>query len=306
MKRKKSKNRTKISFVATILVLSVAALVAYSFSFQIPSYSIPSNLPPYSGIVGTYAPSDSLLVTFDNYTAIRGQNASAVPNDQLVDLVSPGVTVRNDAVQQRVLVTILNQSIGINNTATVATLSPGAFSNLSAGFGKSGLVPLLHGGFSLYNVTDKSNGRTKQEWLTLDTTNEAVLFAEGGTDARSTVEQILSVRSGTIPSILSQMNVTRELFSAGGIAHLAFAIQNFPVEVLTSKSGVLAVDVVSGHVQITHIVRFASSGYASSQVGEVKSVYRYASDFSQYEENVKAVEVLSLTSLQEAVDLAGE
>ena len=305
MKRKKGKNRVKISFAATILVLSAISVVAYSLSFRVPSYSIPANLPPYGGIVGRYAPSNSLQVTFANFSAIRGYNASAVPNKQLVNLIKPSVTVHMNAVEAEILVTVLNSALRINSTGTAAVLSAGAFSNMSQALSKSGLNPVEEQGFSLYRVNDSSNGRTKTEWMTLNPGGSSVLFAEGSVDARAVVVSMLSVWQGNTPSILSLRNVTRMLYPVGGASHLALSIQNFTGEVLSGNGGVVAVDVVGQEVQFTHVVRFISSGAASSQVGQVQAVYRYANEFSQWEEFVKATQTYSMTNLEGAVALTG-
>jgi len=237
MRRKKSKNRVKISFVATILVLTAVALIAYSFSFRIPSYTIPTNLPPYGGLIGKYAPFDSLQVSFANLTAIRGENSSAVPNKQVVNLVNPGVIVRTAGVESQVLVTLLDTASGINNTATVAVLANGPFSNLSQGFARSNLVPDQVGSFSLYHVNDSSNGRTKGELMALVPRDSSVVFVENAADAKATMLRVLSVREGQVPSILTVQNMTRMLYSVGGTNHLAISIQNFPGEVLPAGWG---------------------------------------------------------------------
>ena len=305
MKRKKGKNRVKISFAATILVLSAISVVAYSLSFRVPSYSIPANLPPYGGIIGRYAPSNSLQVTFANFSAIRGYNASAVPNKQLVNLIKPGVTVHMNAVEAEILVTVLNSALRINSTGTAAVLSAGAFSNMSQALSKSGLNPVEEQGFPLYRVNDSSNGRTKTEWITLNPGGSSVLFAEGNVDARAVVVSMLSVWQGNTPSILSLRNMTRMLYPVGGVSHLALSIQNFTGEVLSGNGGVVTVDVANQEVQFTHVVRFISSGAASSQVGQVQAVYRYSSEFSQWEEFVKATQTYSMTNLEGAVALTG-
>jgi len=305
MKRKKGKNRTKISFVATILVLSIAAFVGYALSFRVPSYSIPSNLPQYGGLIGRYAPVDSLQVTFANYSAIRAINSSAVPDKQLVNLVNPPVTVHMKAVEARVMVTILNTQEHINNTGTAALLDPGAYANLTRVLGGSKLVPFNYGGWSFYYVNDSSNGRTKAEWLTLIPDASSVIFSEGSADAKAVILRMQSVWQGSTPSILTSMNVTRMFYPIGGTNHLALSIQNFTGEVLTSKEGVVAVDYSNQQVQFTHVVNFRSSSYASSQVGQVQGVYRFANDFSIWEENVKAVQNYTPTNLEEAVALAG-
>ena len=305
MRRKKSKNRVKISFGATILILTAVALIAYSFSFRIPNYSIPSNLPPYGGLMGKYAPFDSLQVSFANLTAIRAENASAVPNKQLVNLANPLVTVRTAGVESQVIVTLLDTTSGINDTATVAVLANGPFADLSQGFARSNLVPDLEGSFSLYHVNDTSNGRAKGEWMTLVPGDSSVVFVENAADARATMLRVLSVREGQVPSILTVANMTRMLYTVGGTNHLAISIQNFPTEVLTNRIGLLTVDATGGSVQFTHVAQFASSSQAGSQVGRVQSVYRFAGDFSQWEEYVKAVETLRFTNLQGIVHLAG-
>jgi hypothetical protein len=305
MRRKKSPNRVKISFIATIVVLTSIALIAYSFSFRVPTYSIPSSLPPYGGLMGKYAPFDALQVSFANLTAIRTENASAIPNSQLVNLVNPGVSVRTSGVESQVYVTLLNPASGINDTATVAVLTSSDFARLSKGLSNSNLVPDQEGSFSLYRVNDSSNGRTKVELMTLVPSDSSVVFIQNATDARATILRMLSVRQGQVPSILTEQNITRILYTTGGTNHLAISIQNFKGEVLTSRAGLVTVDVTGGRVQLTHVVQFASSGEAGSQVGRVQAVYRFASDFSQWEDYVKAVETLPFTNLQGTVNLAG-
>jgi hypothetical protein len=308
MKRtRKKSNRVKVSFAATILVLALGTIVVYSFSFGTPQNSVPSNLPPYSGLVGKYGPAGALQVTFDNFTAIRAVNASAVQNDrELIDLAQPAAKVYYGAVSAQVLVTLLGNQPRVNNSATVALLNRDAFAAVTDAFSGTSLAGIQDGQFGLYNVTDNSNGRVKHEWFTLVPSDSAVVFSDVGTSAaRATVTRILSVWEGQAPSILSQRNVTRMLYSVNGPAHLALSIQSFTGQVLTSDMGVVAVDAATGRVQLSNVIRFSNSTYAGHQVGEVKAVYRFASDFSQYEECVKAVESLSLADLQQAVGLAG-
>lgn len=305
MRRKKSKNRVKISFVATILVLTAVALIAYSFNFRIPNYSIPTSLPPYGGLMGKYAPFDSLQVSFANLTAIRAENASAVPNKQAVNLTNPEVIVRTASVESQVLVTLLDTTSGINNTATVSVLASRSFSNLSQRLAQSNLVPDQEGSFSLYHVNDSSNGRTKGELMTLVPGDSSVIFVENAADAKATILRVLSVREGQVPSILTVQNMTRMLYAVGGTNHLAISIQNFRGEVQTSRIGLLTVDAAGGSVQLTHVVQFGSPSEAGSQVGRVQAVYRFASDYSQWEECIKAVEMLHFSDLQGTVHLAG-
>ena len=284
MKRARRKsNRVKISFAATILVLALVTVLAYTFSFKVPQYSIPSNLQPYTGLVGMYSPTDALQVTFDNLTAIRAINASAVPDKQLVNLVTPRVKVDIGQVSDQVLVTLLQAGTKVNNSAVAAILSQGAFSNMSNALARSGFTPVRYDGFDLYNVSDHANGRTTGEWMTLVPSDSAVVFSEGTSGAQATVMKMLDVREGKSPSILSFQNVTRMLYPVGGVNHLALSIQAFPGQVLTSDMGVVAVDDVSGSVQLRSVIRVANSAFASSQVSYVQSSYRNARDFSQYD-----------------------
>lgn len=306
MKRaRKRSNTVKLSFVATVLVLVVITVIAYAFSFGIPQYSVPSNLPPYTGLMGRYGPANALQVTFDNYTAIRAVNSSAVENKQLIGLVVPAVKVYASSVLAQVLVTLVGSSPKVNNSATAAILTQQGFSNISQAFSQSNLVPDQEGPFRLYNVTNNANGRIRNEWVTLVPPDSAVLFSEGTSGAKATLTAMLNVWQGNAPSILSLKNVTRMLYAVDGTKHLALSVQNFPGQALTSSMGVVAVDVVSGMAQLSNVVRFTNATYASSQVPEVKAVYRYATDFSQYEESIKAVETFPQSSLQEAVGLAG-
>jgi hypothetical protein len=305
LKRRKGKNRVKISFAATILVLSAVTIVVYTFSFRVPTYSIPSTLPPYGGIIGRYAPAGALQVSFENTSAVRAINATAVPDVQLVNLVKPQVTVHMHSVQAEVLVTVLNTAAGINDTATAAVLDGPAYSTLSETLSGSSLVPVQQQGFSIYRVNDSSNGRTKAEWVTLVPAGSSVIFAEGGAGAKAVILRMLSVWEGQSPSILTARNVTRMLYPVGGTGHLALSIQNFTGEVLSSSMGVLTVDDTGGQVVLSHVVRFSSQGTASSQIQAVKNVFRFAGDYSQWEESVKAIEYFSASQLGQAVRLAG-
>jgi len=295
----------KVSFAATIIVLVAITAIAYGLSFRIPTYSVPSNLPPYGGLIGQYAPADSLQVSYDNLTAVRAINESAIADTQLVNLVYPAVAVHYDAVEAQVLVTLLNTALNINNTGTAAVLSSGAYANLSRALTSSTLVPKQELGYSLYTVNDSANGRTTTELLTLVPSGSSVVFCEGTTDAQAVITRMLSVFDGASPSILTVQNVTRMLYPVSGTDHLAISVQNFTGEVPTSSMGVVTVDVSNQQIQLTHVVRFISSGEASSQVSEVKAVYKFATDFSQWEESIKAVQSLALENLQEAVELTG-
>ncbi len=300
MKRRRRSNRVKISFIATILALTTVVLISYSFSFRTPTYSIPSNLPPYGGPIGRYGPSDSLQVVYDNYTGVRLHNASAIPNRQEIRLSNPTLKVNTVSFRMRLEVTLLHP----NDSATVAFLDSATFSNLTEWFTSSKLVPDDELGFALYHVNDSGLGRVKPEWMTLVASDSAVVYSEGTSLAKDTLLRVLSVRTGGLPSILSLQNVTRMLYAIGGTGHLAVSIQNFPTEVLTNQMGLLAVDVTSGRVSISHVVRFATSDFAASQISRVKAVYIDVTDVSQYEECVKGVEYKGFSSLQGAVHLA--
>ncbi len=305
MKRgKKRSNRVKLSFVATILTLTGITIVAYLFSFGIPQYSVPSTLPPYTGLVGKYAPSDALQATFDNFTAIRAINSSAVENRQVIVIPDPAVKFYSNSVSSQVLVTLLGNSPQVNNTGSAAILSQQVFSNVSKAFASKAPSD-QEGPFKLYNVTNTANGRIRNEWVTLVPPDSALLFSEGTSGAKSTLVAMLNVWQGNTPSILSLQNVTRMLYAVDGTKHLAFSIQNFPGQARTSDMGVVAVDVSSGLVQLSNVVRFANATYASSQVQVVKAVYKYAAEFSQYEESIKAVQTFPESSLEEAVGLVG-
>lgn len=309
MRRARSKkNRVKVSFAATIAVLTLATIFIYYFSFGTPKYSVPSDLPPYGGVVGKYGPSTALQVTFDNFTAIRAINSSAVSNNrQLLDVLHPAIKVYVGSVSAQVLVTLLGDHPKVNNSGTAAILGQGAYASLAQAFSASGMVPVRDGQFSLYNITDDANGVMRNLWITLVQQDSAVVFAEGTSGAQTTVTRMLQVWEGQSPSILTLQNVTRMLYTVGGTNHLALSIQTFPGQVLTSNMGVVAVDAPStGGVEVSNVVRFANATYASSQVDRVKASYRYAGDISQYEECVKAIEAYSIGSLQQAVRLAGD
>ena len=74
---------------------------------------------------------------------------------------------------------------------------------------------------------------------------------------------------------------------------------------LTSTRGLLAVDVVEGRVQLSHVVGFPTPEQASSNLSNMKVVYKFAADYSFYQEFIKADELLAFSNLEGAVNLAG-
>src|SRR2546427_10191641 len=151
--RRRRSNRLPIAFAATVLALSATVGVL----LYLPSTSglplvvkhIPQSIPTYGGIIGRYAPSDALQVSYDDLTAIRGINMTAIPNNVLLDFAEPKLTLTSSELNSRLTVGLTLP----NATVTVALLTPSGYAEASSVFETTTLPHSQVGPSTLFSVS---------------------------------------------------------------------------------------------------------------------------------------------------------
>src|SRR2546427_925774 len=192
--RRRRSTRLPISFAATILVLSatVAVLLYLRSISGLPLVvkHIPQSIPTYGGIIGRYAPSDALQVSYDDLTAIRRINRTAIPNNVLLDLVEPKLTLTSSELNSRLTVGLTIP----NATVTVALLTPSGYAEASSVFETTTLPHSQVGPSTLFSVSNIAGGRSTATWVTLLRDDQGIAFAEGALPAFDAMNRILGVR----------------------------------------------------------------------------------------------------------------
>src|SRR2546426_8029851 len=261
--RRRRSTRLPISFAATILVLSatVAVLLYLRSISGLPLVvkHIPQSIPSYGGIIGRYAPSDALQVSYDDLTAIRRLNITAIPNNVILELVEPKLTLTSSEVNSRLTVGLSAP----NATVTVALLTPSGFAKASSAFETTTLPFSQVGTSRLFSVSNIAGGSRAATWVTLLGDDRGIAFSEGALVAFDAMNRVLGVRNGSLSSILARLDVQRLFYTVNGTAnHLAIGIQNFPGAVTTGQMTLVTVDDASPLLRISNVVDFSSSQQA--------------------------------------------
>ncbi len=303
MPRKTAKRGSlALGFLITVGVLSLLIVGLYISGSGIPVLQIPIQLPEYGGLLGRYAPSNALQVSYDNLTAIRAINQSLISNKQFLNLDEPRITLNTTELTSRLTVALSRP----NATVDAGFLTPDAFRRLSTAFSTTSAPSVRVGNFTLYTVVDRHAKLVQAFWITLIPRDRGVAYSPGALPALEAVEQIIGVNNGTLSSILANQDVVRMLYTVDGTqGHLALGIQNFAGAVRTGQATLIAVDALQATAQISYVVRFLNPSQASEQTGAVKSVYLTAHLFVRYDELVKAVEIQPASNLRAAISLVG-
>jgi hypothetical protein len=305
-RRKSKRGGVALGFVLTVGILSLLTLALLESNPGVIVVPIPDKLPTYSGFLQRYAPTDALQVSFDNLTAIRAVNKSAIANQQFFALDQPHVSMDTTSISWRLTIGLSNP----NATVTIATLDQRSFDNASALLttaGSSSAIPTDKvGNVTMYAAAGKVSGEVQAYWLAMLPADRALVYSPGANDALQGLKHVLGVQLGTVQSILTRNDVDRMLFAVNGTqGHLALGIQNFAGTVRTGNATLISVDADHTSAYISYVVRFADASEASSQVGAVKSAYISAHQFFLFGELVKAVEVQPFSQLRVAVGLVG-
>ena len=305
-RRKSKRGGVAFGFILTIGVLSLLTLALLESNPGVTVVQIPDKLPTYTGFLQRYAPSDSLQVSFDNFTAIRAINQSVLSKQQFFELDDPHVSMNTTAIGWRLTVALSTP----NATVTVVTLDPRSFGETSAALtsaGSSNLIPTDRvGNVTMYAAAGKLSGEAQAYWLAVMPADRTMVYSLGSNEALQGLKHIINVYLGVVPSILTRSDVDRMLYTVNGTqGHLALGIQDFAGAVRSGNATLISVDSDRTSAYISYVVRFADATEASSQVGAVKATYISAHQFFQFGELVKAVEVQPSSQLKVAVGLVG-
>jgi hypothetical protein len=303
MSRKKpKKGGLAIGFVAAVGVLSILTAVLLTSGSGIPVLQIPSQLPEYGGLLGRYAPSDALQVSYDNLTAIREINSTILANQPFLSLKEPYVTLNTSGMSARLALSLSKPNASIE----AGFLGPAVFRSLASTFRATSAPSTRLGNFTLYSVEDRNASARQAYWITLIPKDMAIVYSPGALPALDALKQIIGVYNGSRPSILADSNMDRMLYAVNGTqGHLALGIQNFAGTVRSGQATLIAVDAAVQSAQVSYVVRFQDSTQAAAQTDAVKSAYISAHQFFRYDELVKAVEIQPLSNLRVALGVVG-
>ena len=288
-----------------MLVLSLAAVVGYAF---LPSGNgvitkhITSQVPTYSGILGQFAPSDAVQVSYNNFTAVREVNSTALPPGSYLVFTKPSANVTVQSVEQRVSVVLSAP----NATVDITLLDSDSFDSLQAAF-SSTLTPIgKAGSHDLYSTTALINNTAVQTWVAFVHSPDALIFCSAKGSASAAMARVLAVYDGSVPSLLSSSAISRLLFAANGTdGHLGVSIQNFAGVVTTGKMTLITVDKLNASLSVNHFVEFSNQSEAQSQIDYFKRVYLGSEEFESYDDILVAIQSQPLTSLVQAIAEVG-
>lgn len=301
---KKRGNHIGLAFLATIAILALLVGGFYligGLGPGVPVRSIPQSFPPYAGLIGKFAPENSLVVSYDNLSAVRAINSSALGSQVFLNLIEPPLVLQTGQINVRISMGLSNPNASVN----IALLSNGAFQSAVDAFAKTNLSPTVYGGFNIYSVADKTIVNETAYFIVLLPLDHGIIFSPGATPALYGTESVISVYNGGASSILTRTDVQRMLYTVNGTRHLALGFQNFPGEVRSGLGTLITVDNTNTSLKINYVVKFPDSATAQSQVGTVRTDYLAARYFAVYDELVRGTETQPLSGLRAAVGLVG-
>jgi hypothetical protein len=302
---RKSSHTVAISFAVTIGVLSVAALIGIAFlpvSNGVITKHIPNPIPTYSGIIEDYAPAGALQVSYNDFTAIRNINATALPSGNYLQFKDPKMNLSTSSIEQRISIVLSTP----NATIDVTILDPSEFLRAQSAF-QSSLTPSTQiKGVPIYRTTEYSTGSAVQTWTALLSESNSFVVSAGDSEALQAMSAVISVYDNSTQSLFGSQDIQRMLYVANGTTgHLGFAIQNFAGAVTSGQATLVTVDTNGSRILINHIVRFSNSTSANSQIGYFQKVYIGSSKYESYDEILLAAQSQPLSSIGEAITLVG-
>jgi hypothetical protein len=294
-----------ISFGITLLLLSLAAVLGFAL---FPSGNgvivkhITGEVPSYTGVLGEFAPSNALQVSYNNFTAVREINSTALPLGNYLNFTRPSVSVTTQSIEQRVSVVL---SVP-NATVDITLMDSVPLDNLQASFSAS-LTPAAHAGsHDLYMATALVNRTVVQTWVAFVHSPDALIFCSSSGTAEAAMSQVLSVFDGSTPSLLSNTVTGRLLDVANGTdGHLGVSIQNYAGVVTTGQMTLITIDNLNTSLSVNHFVAFSNQSEAQSQIDYFKRVYIGSEKFESYDDVLVAIQSQPLKSLVEAIGLVG-
>lgn len=304
MKRRSRGRTVRLSFALTfgsMLLIFVIAITLLPGGVAIVTKHIPATIPTYDGVIGKYAPYDALQVSFNNFTAIRGINQSALLGQTYLTFSNPRTNITVASIESRITVVLSKP----NATVDVVILSPGAFASAFSVFNQSGLQSTHVGSNVLYFASELSFGKTITGWVSMLSGSRAFVSSTGDT-AQGAVSMVLDVYDGSQSSLISKTEVQRSFYVLNGTDnHLGIAIQNYAGTVTSGKITLITIDEVSNSLAINYAVKFSNSTFASSQIGYFERAYIIAGKFVSYDDVLLARETQPLSALTKVIVLVG-
>ena len=304
MKRRSRARRVRLSFALTfgsLLLIFLLAITLLPGGVAIVTKHIPATIPTYDGMIGMFAPYDAVQVSFNNFTAIRGINQSALLGRTYLTFTNPRLNITVASMESRITIVLSKP----NGTVDVAILDPGAFASANSMFNQSGLQSTRVGKNILYFASELSFGKTITGWVSFLSGSRA-LVSSTGDSAQGAVSMVLDVYEGTQSTIINKTEVQRTLYVVNGTDnHLGIGIQNYAGTVTSGKITLITIDEVSNSLAINYAVKFSNSTFASSQIGYFEKVYNIAGKFVSYDDVLLAKETQPLSALTKAIVIVG-
>jgi hypothetical protein len=304
VKRRRRNGRLfAISFALTLVVLIglVAALLLAPPSSTIPARKLPAALPSYPTAWARYVPSDILSVSVINYSLVRQLNSSAVPSDNLLDLLNPTENITAAMVNGLVIVSFSTP----NATASIIYLTKASFLQIATPLEQT-YSQYLTGKPAFYYASAKVGNQSQNGWLVLVPSNNIVAFAFGTSHAKQAINLCLEAANGTTSDLLQTTNIRQVLYILNGTEnHLSFSIQKFPGLVSTGNLTALSVDYSGSSIHVSYVVGFRDASTAKSQESYMRDSYLSATTFAQYDQYLMALEYEPFSQLQFAIRLVG-
>jgi hypothetical protein len=304
-RRKSRRSNVVIAFGLTLgllVTISVVGAVLSPTGNGVATKHIPSSFPPYSGLIGQFAPSDAVQVSYNNFTAIRLINASALQQGNYLVFTHPELNVSVTAVEQRISVTLTKP----NATVDITVLDGSIFASASEIFNSSNAPRSISGSHVLFLATGILNQTTIHTWVAFVPREDALLISLGNNIPKDAIQTALSVYDDSVQSLISAQGIQRMLYAANGTAgHLGIGIQNFVGAVQTGQATLITVDRTGLSLALNYFVSFANSSQAQSQIRYFQHVYLGSEKFVSYDEILSATEYQPVSSLSKAIIVVG-
>ena len=288
--------------LGVLLVIAIGGIILTGEGNGYISKHIPSSFPAYSSKIGNYVPADAVQVSYNNFTAIRGINASALQRGNYLTLAQPTWNISSLSITERVSVTLKNP----NATVDITFLNGAALQGLSSALNASSAQRITIGHHDLFLTNEVSNGKLTQAWVATIPSSQAFLVSVGNYVAKNAVASVLAVYDGSGSSLLGSDSVQRLLYAANGTdRHLGLAIQNFPGAVRTGEMTLITVDRTGSRISLNYFVHFANVTLAQSQTGYFAKVYLGATRFVSFDEILAATQFQPISALHKTIIAVG-
>jgi hypothetical protein len=304
MKLRRRPTRVALAFTITFGTLLLAFLAVV---FLLPgggfyvTRHIPANIPTYSGVIGQYAPSEALQVSFNNFTAIRAVNRSALMGTNYLAFQDPKINISVADIELRISVVLTKP----NATVDVTVLNETVFGTVSAAFDQSSLPRTHVGGLVVFSTSEPVNGKETPASVAILPSSRAFVSSTGDT-AQDAVSAILSVYDGSTSSLLSRSDIQRMFYVMNGTTgHLALGIQDYAGAVTSGQMTFITVDKMPRSLAINYAVMFSNATFSQSEQNYFAKVYLGAQKFAQYDNVLLATESQPISALTKAIVTVG-